>query len=575
MFPQIKTNSYLLPRIDSMTNEMLNFVIEIMFTQRIRKIFITTLISALSGSLFAQDITIYKAAGIYLADTSFSVVEAMAVREGRILATGNYKSLANAFPTAKTVKFKKKYIYPGFIDAHSHFLGYAKGLKECNLVGTSSAEDAVNKLKTFAAGSKRHWLVGRGWDQNDWANKAYPSIDLLDKAFPDRPVYLSRVDGHAAWVNSAAIKELGIDLQKPISGGEILFQDGKFTGILIDNAADLVSSLIPPLEESIKKDAVLQAAQNCYRAGLTSVCDAGIDAADIGFYKGLHLSKSLDLRIYAMLSANQNNLAWVSENGVLKTDRLHVCAVKFYLDGALGSRGALLKSEYCDRPGHKGLLITNPNDLMYQSFFLQNQAYQVCVHAIGDSANKIALSTFSKVIYPGNPVRWRIEHAQITDAADMHYYREHSIIPSVQPTHATSDAPWALDRICAQRAGRAYAFETLRQNAGIVALGTDFPVEDISPLKTFYSAVTRMDTEGKMKEPFLPAQALSRKSALYGMTLWAAIAAFEEAEKGSLEVGKVADFVVTSADLMTVPDNKIPSIKIIATYIDGKSMFKK
>lgn len=555
---------------------MLNFAFLKPMAKYNSRIFTALLLFFISiGSAIAQDVTIYKAAGIYLADTNFSVAEAMAVRDGKILATGDYKSLSAAYPGSKSVKFKKKYIYPGFIDAHSHFLGYARGLKECNLVGTSSAEDVVAKLKTFAASSKRHWLVGRGWDQNDWANKAYPSIELLDKAFPDRPVYLSRVDGHAAWVNSAAIKELGIDLQKPVSGGEILFQDGKFTGILVDNAADMVSALIPPLEENIKKDAVLQAAQNCYKAGLTSVCDAGIDATDIDFYKGLHQSQQLDLRIYAMLSSSQSNLAWVSENGVLKTDRLHVCAVKFYLDGALGSRGALLKSDYCDRPGYKGLLLMNPNDLMYQAYFLQNQGYQVCVHAIGDSANKIALKTFSKVIYPGNPVRWRIEHAQITDAADLHYYREHSIIPSVQPTHATSDAPWALDRICNQRAGRAYAFDALLQNAGIVALGTDFPVEDINPLKTFYAAVTRMDMDGNLKEPFLPAQALSRKSALYGMTLWAAIAAFEDNEKGSLEVGKVADFVVTSADLMTVPDNKIPSVKVVATYIGGRAVFKK
>lgn len=523
----------------------------------------------------AQDVIIYKAKKIYTADTSFRTAEAMAVSGGRILATGDYRELKSTYRGAKTINYKNKFIYPGFIDAHSHFLGYAKGLKECNLVGTSSAEDVVATVKKFASSNSRDWIVGRGWDQNDWANKDYPDIALLDAAFPNKPVFLQRIDGHAAWINSAAVKALNLDIHKKIGGGEIVMKDGKFTGILIDNAVDLASSEIPPMAESMLTDAVDQAAKNCYRAGLTTVTDAGIQVKDFKYLYNLQTQNKLDLRIYAMLTLNNENLAWISENGVFKSERMHVAAVKFYLDGALGSRGALLKQDYCDQPGYRGLMTSPTGDLFMYSHFLLSRGFQVCVHAIGDSANRIALETFYQVIPPTLNPRWRIEHAQIIDPADFHYFRDRLIIPSVQPTHATSDAPWALQRICENRIPGAYAYETLRQQAGIVALGTDFPVEDISPIKTFYSAVTRLDAEGKLKEPFIPRQGLTREATLWGMTLWAAYASFEEAEKGSLEAKKLADFVVTKGDLMTVPDKQIPKVTVVATFIAGNQVFKK
>ncbi|MCC7297788.1 MAG: amidohydrolase [Bacteroidia bacterium] len=523
----------------------------------------------------AQEITIYSAKKIYTADTIFRQVEAMAVQDGKIIQTGNLEALKTAYPKAKRVHFKNKFIYPGFIDAHSHFLGYAKGLKECNLVGTKSELEALKKAKEFAKNNKRKWIIGRGWDQNDWDSKSYPSIEMLDAAFPNTPVFLQRIDGHAAWINSAAIRELKLDVKQPISGGEFLTENGGFTGILIDNAVDVVSKQIPELELWELGEAIDIASKNCYKQGLTTVTEAGVDVKDVQFLRNLQDKGALPLRFYAMLSATDNNLAWIAENGILRSPGMHVCAVKFYLDGALGSRGALLKSDYCDRTGHKGLLLSSPAQLYTYSNFLLSKGFQVCVHAIGDSANKITLQTFSRVIGKNLDMRWRIEHAQIIDPKDFHYFREYNIIPSVQPTHATSDAPWVEKRICASRLPGAYAYETLRQQAGIVALGTDFPVEDISPIKTFYSAVTRLDAAGNLKEPFIPNQGLTRESALWGMTLWAAIASFEETDKGSLEVGKFADFVVTNSDLITVPDAKIPKVKVVATYINGSAVYKK
>ncbi|MBS3914709.1 MAG: amidohydrolase [Bacteroidetes bacterium] len=528
-----------------------------------------------AGRLCSQTPVIYKAAAIYVGDTLMHKVEAMAVSGDRILQTGNFNELTVKYANATIVDMGNKFIYPGFIDAHCHFLAYAYGLEECNLVGTKSVKAVVKKLKKFAKGNKREWLIGRGWDQNDWTDKQYPDISILDKAFPNIPVCLKRIDGHAIWINSAAVRALKLNTEQQITGGEILKTNGKFNGILIDNAIDLVSPFIPELDEKTKTNTVNKAASLCYAAGLTTVDDAGLEIKDIEFIQKLQDQKKLDLRIYAMISFSEKNMAWISTHGSIKTTQLSVNSVKFYLDGALGSRGALMKQDYCDRPGYRGLLLTNTKDFYNYSYFLYSQGFQVCVHAIGDSANKIALKTFNSILPTGSDPRWRIEHAQITDPVDFNLYRTGKIIPSVQPTHATSDAPWAESRICANRIAGAYSYETLRRHARIVALGTDFPVEDISPIKTFYSAVTRLDASGNLKEPFIPRESLTREHALLGMTYWAAFANREDLEKGSLEAGKLADFVVTDTDLMTVPENKIPAVKVTATYIGGKMVYGK
>jgi predicted amidohydrolase YtcJ len=539
------------------------------------RVLVVSLLFGAAQAAMAQNQVIYKAVKIYTADTSFSTVEAMVVENGMVLATGDAGVLQKAYPNAAMVSLGNKFVYPGLIDAHCHFLAYAKGLKECNLIGTKSSADVIKRLKKFDKTNERDWIVGRGWDQNDWKEQVYPTMEILDKAFPNKPVYLSRVDGHAVWINSAAVKALNFDVNQKVPGGEIPFQNGNFAGILIDNAVDLISNKVPAMDKAILDKAVMKAASNCYKVGLTTLDEAGLEIKDIQYLTDLQTTGKLDMRIYAMVSASENNFAWIAENGIQKTPQMHVGAVKFYMDGALGSRGALLKHDYCDRHGHRGLQLTDSRMFYNYANFLFTRGFQVCTHAIGDSANKIVLETYRKILPLGIDLKWRVEHAQITDPADFEFYKKSGIIPSVQPTHATSDAPWAISRICDTLIPGAYAYKSLFESAGILALGTDFPVEDISPIKTFYSAITRLDATGNLKEPFIPRQGITRQQALWGMTLWAAYANNEEKEKGSLEAGKFADFIVTDKDLMTVPENKIPSVKIKATYVGGTNMIKK
>lgn len=533
------------------------------------------ILMALAFPANGQNIQIYKAKRIYLCDTTFTWVEAMAVSGDRILLTGTLDSALKKYPGATVVNYGKQFIYPGLIDAHCHYYGTAIGMNECNVIGTKSEADVIKRLKKFAKSSKRTWLVGRGWDQNDWPGGKYPTIEALDNAFPDRPVFLKRIDGHAAWINTAAMKAAGIDPAMQIPGGQFVFENGKFTGILIDNAVDEVSKKIPEIATSDKITSLKKLEQQCFSYGLTTLDDAGLPVKDVLFLDSLQRNRQLQIRLYAMLQSEPETYRWISQNGIYKTPQMHVSAVKFYLDGALGSRGALMKKPYCDQPGHTGLLLTPIDEFTSYSHFLFTSGFQSCVHAIGDSANKIALKTFKLLLPPGMDMRWRIEHAQILDPADYVYFKDRSIIPSIQPTHATSDAPWAEKRICTNRMAGAYAYESLRKQAGILALGTDFPVEDISPLKTFYSATTRMDAAGILKTPFLPQQALSRRDALLGMTIWAAIANLEDAEKGSLETGKLADFVVMNQDLLQVPDKKIMKTKVVATYLGNTRVYKK
>jgi predicted amidohydrolase YtcJ len=519
--------------------------------------------------------TIYLAEKIYTADTGFSVANAMVVENGIIQYVGNARTADSLYPNTTKMEFPGKYIYPGFIDAHCHFLAYSKGLTEVDLVGTKSEADVVKRAKKFSKKNKLPWLIGRGWDQNDWTVKQYPSMALLDKAFPNTPVCLSRIDGHAVWINSAAVKALNLNTDAIIPGGEFVKLNGKFQGICIDNAADLVKSQLPEVPFSAWENGLATGLKNCHAQGLTQIAEAGISQKDIDLIKSLQAQGKLSLRIYGMLSLSDDNLGYISRNGMIYTDMFTMRSVKMYLDGALGSRGALLKGDYCDQLGHKGLQIIDIGKFeMYQQYLL-NKGFQVCVHAIGDSANAIALRTFQKNIPEGYDARWRIEHAQIVSGKDQKIFATRSIIPSVQPTHATSDAPWADERLCGTAAKGGYAYQNLLSQSKVIALGTDFPVEGISPIHTFYSATQRMDAAGKLERPFIGEQALTRKQALWGMTLWAAYANFDETRTGSLEPSKMADFIVMDTDLMTVEADRIPKAKVWHTYIGGKVVFAR
>ncbi len=518
---------------------------------------------------------IVKANKIYTVDSAFSTGSYMAVRDGKILEVGDSFLLAKySFDTL--IDYGDKFIYPGFYDAHAHFYYYGLELRNADLTGTKSIDEIISRLKKHRKNFPAEtWLVGRGWDQNDWEDKSFPTNEVLDKNFPDIPVVLTRIDGHAVWANTKALEIAGITADTKIDGGEVLLQNGKPTGVLIDKAAEYMQSFIPQPGREQQINALLKAQENCFAVGMTSVADAGLPLDVLLLIDSLQKAGKLKMRIYAMCSADRKTLDYFWKNGKYKTDRLNIRSVKLYSDGALGSRGALLLQPYSDDPGNYGLLVTPIDTLKEYIREAYEHGFQVNTHAIGDSANRLMLDLYAEVLKGKNDLRWRIEHAQVINSNDFHKFADYSIIPSVQPTHATSDMYWAEQRLGPQRIKGAYAYKTLLEQNGWLALGSDFPIEDINPLLGIYAAVTRRDLSGYPKDGFMIEQALTREEALRGFTVWAARAAFEEKEKGSLEPGKFADFVVLDRDIMTVDASQIPQAKVVATYLGGESVYKK
>lgn len=512
-------------------------------------------------------------ARLYTVNDRFAVAEAMAVKDGKILAVGTNAQILGKFSAKNQFDAKGKPVYPGFIDAHAHFLRYGLGLTQADLVGTASWAEILETLKTYAATHPEGWVIGRGWDQNDWPDKAFPTNDELNRLFPTRPVYLTRVDGHAAVVNDAALKAAGVTGNETVTGGEIKRRDGKPTGVLIDNAMGLVRQAIPEPTKKQLQDGLLAAQQNCFAAGLTTVDDCGIDASDVDLIDEMQKAGSLKMRVYAMLSDDSLNYARFLPSGPYRTDRLTVRSFKVYGDGALGSRGACLLAAYADQPNWSGFLLSPPGHFRRVAETLAKTDFQMCTHAIGDSANRTLLNIYAEVLRGKNDRRWRIEHAQVVSEADVETFGKFNIIPSVQPTHATSDMYWAVARLGTFRVKMAYAFKRLMTQNGWIPLGTDFPVEDISPFKTFLASVFRQDAKGYPAGGFQPENALSRQETLRGMTVWAAKSNFEEAEKGSLEAGKVADFIVLDRDLMTVPSRDILKTRVLATFVGGERVY--
>lgn len=534
---------------------------------------VAALLSACGARKEKADLIVHHAV-IYTADSMNTVAAAMAVKDGRILMVGTNELVQRSFEADSVVDAKGAAVYPGFNDAHAHFYGYASSLRQVDLVGAKSWDEAVARVQAFAAAHPSAWVLGRGWDQNDWEIKTFPDKSKLDSLFPNTPVLLERVDGHASIANQAALDAAGVKAGQTIAGGTVETKNGRLTGILVDNAAGLVSSKIPatPVEEIV---ASLEAAErNCIAAGLTSITDCGLDLDAVRLLDTLLAQQRLHLRFNVMLSDGEENINWLLKNGIYQKDRLLVRSVKFYGDGALGSRGACLKQDYTDRPGWKGFLLKDARYFAEKAALLAESDIQMCTHAIGDSANGVILKIYADVLKGKNDKRWRIEHAQVVDSVDFHWFGENNIVPSVQPTHATSDMYWAKDRLGPQRVRFAYAFQQLLEQNGWLPLGTDFPVEQIDPLRTFYAAVARKDGAGYPEGGFQPENALSRGDALKGMTVWAARASFEEDKKGSLEPGKAADFVMLDQDIMKVPAEKILATKVLATYIYGQALYR-
>lgn len=518
--------------------------------------------------------TVYYNGTVYTVDSSFSIVQAFAVKDGKIIATGTNEELQQ-FESKDKVDLKGKYVYPGFIDAHSHFYGYSTDLLKCNLYGTKSFEEIIEVVNTFSKTNKFSWILGRGWDQNDWNEKHFPNKTILDSLFPETPVYLMRVDGHAVLVNQKALDIAGITTKTKIAGGEIEKVNGRLTGILIDNAVDSVKKFIPEFSQQLKNEALLTGQKNCFEVGLTTVTDAGLDRDSIEQLDSLQKINQLKIRINAMILYGAANSTYYFEKGKSKTDRLNVSSFKIYADGALGSRGACLMEPYSDKPKHYGMLLQDIDYLKKAAQEVYNHGFQLCIHAIGDSANRMILKIYGDVLKEKNDRRWRIEHCQVVDTNDLAMFSNYSIIPSVQPTHATSDMYWAEDRLGNRRINNAYSYKQLMLQNNMLAYGTDFPVEAINPMFGFYAFVVRKDQKGFPENGFQTSNILTREEALKAMTIWAAYSTFEEKEKGSIEQGKFADFVILEDDMMTCDSEKIFNVKVAATYLNGELVFSK
>jgi predicted amidohydrolase YtcJ len=515
-------------------------------------------------------------ARIYAVDSLFSTVEAMAVHDGKILETGTTDYILGKYHSDEIQDLSGLFVYPGFIDAHCHFLWYGMDAGNADLSNTDSFEEMIDILKTHAAENPEGWIVGRGWDQNKWENKIFPDKSRLDEIFPDRPVFLIRVDAHAALVNSAALKLARVDEKSRVEGGDFLKDSkGRLTGILVDNAINQVENIIPKPQTIEIEKGLLSAQSDCFEVGLTSVHDAGLDKNSIDIIMNMQDQGRLKMRIYAMINPDENNLKYFSERGIIKTDYLNIRSIKLFADGALGSRGALLTEPYSDDKNNRGLLLTSEETLLDVCLLADSIGFQVCTHCIGDEANRIMLNMYGDILKGQNDKRWRIEHAQALHPEDFQLYSKYSVIPSIQTTHATSDMTWAGERLGSERLKSAYAYKQLLDENGWLPNGSDFPVEKINPLFGFYAAVARKDHKGWPHDGFQMENALSRQEALKAMTIWAAKSAFEENEKGSLEKGKFADFVVLDRDIMHAEENEILLSNVLMTVSGGEIVFIK
>jgi predicted amidohydrolase YtcJ len=517
------------------------------------------------------DLIIYNAK-IYAPDSVGAGVNCIAVKKGIIIGIGTDAEIRSRYWATENINAKGAYVYPGFTDAHSHFTGFALGLRYADLTQAHSFNDVINILEGYRKLHPQGWIVGRGWDQNNWPEKVFPDNKLLNKLFPGVPVVLTRVDGHAVLASETAIELAGITF--PTKKGEAVIKNDKFTGIFLEGMADQLRNTIPMPSTAEITDLLVIATKLCHEAGLTAVTDAGLNKSEILIMDSLQKAGKITLRIDAWLNPTQENFDYFMKDTVYHTPFLRVGAIKMYADGALGSRGACLLSPYLDDSHNKGILVTSPAELEAKCKLAYESGFQMNTHAIGDSAVRMVLHAYAKFLRPGEDRRWRIEHSQVVNENDFKLFNKYHIIPSVQATHATSDMDWAGHRLGYVRLKNAYAYNRLLQQNGWLPNGTDFPIEGIEPLKTFFAAVARKDANGEPREGFMMENALSRIDALKSMTIWAAKACFEEKRRGSIEVGKVADFTILNTDIIKATENRVLNAKILFTIVDGKTVFK-
>jgi predicted amidohydrolase YtcJ len=548
--------------------------------KRIHLFFALLLILIAPGVTSAQ-VTIVSNASIHVGIPQITPTEAFAHEDGLIVGVGKLADLNAQFPDAAQLDLAGATVIPGFIDAHGHLLGLGQSLMQVDLMGTVDKADIIKRLKDFEPGLlEGQWLLGRGWDQNDWPVKELPTAADLDEAFPERPVWIERVDGHAGWANTAALAFTSKELKgawQP-DGGEILrSEDGEASGVFIDNASALIGDAVPIPSDAELTEALTRAMDKTASVGLTAMHDAGTNKRTWDLLRAIKSSQSMKVRVYAMADGDGDMLAHLCKGGSIIDPyaMLSARAIKLYSDGALGSRGAALLAPYSDSPEQSGLLLTAPAVLAEQAKRAADCGLQVNIHAIGDRGNRVTLDALELASKADNPGRHRIEHSQVIEATDFARFKAIDLIASEQPTHATSDMYWAEDRVGGERIKGAYAWQKLGKLGIPLALGSDFPVEKPNPLHGFYAAVSRQDSKGWPTDGWYPEERLSREEALHGFTLGAAYAAVEEDQLGSMEVGKRADFVVLSKDIMTIPVEEILTTEVLATYLNGTAIYQQ
>ncbi|MDP3928670.1 MAG: amidohydrolase [Bacteroidota bacterium] len=500
---------------------------------------------------------------------SLQAHEAFVVQDGKVAALGSAQDLLKKYKVDSTLNFAGKYIYPGLIDAHCHFYGLGMFAQRVDLSNSKSFEEVVKRCQDFAGTQTRTCLLGRGWDQTKWEGNEFPTNQLLNEAFPNYPVVLKRVDGHAAIANDVALQMAKLTVRSKIAGGSLLQQNGKLSGVLIDNAVDLVEAILPKPSREENIEALLTAQKMCLAHGITALTDAGLDTDIIWLIDSLQQAGLLRIKINAMVSLTDENLAYWLNRGPFYSDLLQVNSFKMYGDGALGSRGACLLKHYEDKPNEQGFLLTQLAAMEKYVRKIAASPFQLNTHAIGDSTNRILLKLYASALAGKPDRRWRIEHAQVVNEADFPLFGSGQVVPSVQPTHATSDMYWAEARLGSDRLKGAYAYKTLLQQLGWLPLGTDFPVEQVSPFYTFFAAVARTDAAGFPAGGFQIQEGLSREEALKGITFWAAKGAFQEKQMGTLQVGSAADFVVVNHSFLTAELLTIRNQKPLFTFINA------
>ncbi len=549
---------------------------------------ILALAPAIVGAQASADLVITHAQ-IYTVDNARPIASALAVRGGRVLFVGSdAEAKALATSSARIIDLQGATVIPGIVDAHAHLLGLGNTLQRVNLVGSTSYSEVIARVKACARDVKPgEWIQGRGWDQNRWAIKEFPTHEALSLAFPNNPVVLTRIDGHALLANAKAMELARVTAATPDpSGGRIIrLSSGAPAGVFVDNAQSLIGRAIPAASRADKRKAILRAIAESNRWGLTGVHDPGEDAETIGIYEELAKAGNYSLRNYVMLSdpgepgaaaTLRNPYIQRGPQSALYDGHLWIRAIKLYADGALGSRGAALLAPYTDEPTNSGLLVSRPEHIRAWAEAGLRRGFQINVHAIGDRGNRIVLDAFDSALrkFPKADHRFRIEHAQVLSPADIPRFARLGVIPSMQATHQTSDMRWAEARVGPQRIRGAYAWRSLLNTGVVIPNGTDFPVEEVNPLLTFHASVTRQDPTNWPAGGWYPEQKMTREEALQSMTIWPAYAGFQESILGSLTPGKYADFVVLDRDIMRVPDGEILGTRVLSTWIGGKRVYQ-